>query len=177
MKNKLRTFAIALGALLMLSVTAQAGDDVKIGLEVGNKAPNIKMLSPEGKVISLSSLKGKMVLIDFWASWCGPCRRENPHVVQAYNNFKDKEFGKDKGFTIFSVSLDSNKGKWVKAIKADELAWPYHVSDLEGWESKAAEMYNVRGIPDNFLINGEGIIVAKRLRGSNLEASLKKFLK
>ena len=164
-------------ALLQLSVNVSAKDKVKVGLDVGNKAPDIEMLSPDGEVISLSSLKGQMVLIDFWASWCGPCRKENPHVVEAYEDYKDRKFEGGKGFTVYSVSLDTNKDRWVKAIEKDELAWRNHVCDYGGWKSKAAVAYGIRGIPDNFLINGDGIIVAKRLRGPYLEAALKKMAK
>ncbi|SMO93094.1 Thiol-disulfide isomerase or thioredoxin [Saccharicrinis carchari] len=163
--------------LIVGVVSASNNDKAKIGLEIGNKAPEIKLLSPQGEVIALSSLKGKMVLIDFWASWCGPCRRENPHVVEAYQNYKDKHFVNGKGFTVYSVSLDKSKDKWTNAITQDNLSWPYHVSDLLGWNSKAAQAYGVRGIPDNFLIDGDGIIVAKRLRGAHLQATLKQLVK
>ncbi|MGQ1785399.1 MULTISPECIES: peroxiredoxin family protein [unclassified Saccharicrinis] len=176
-KINLGKFGIVLGILFLLTLNLSASDNVKTGLEIGNKAPEIKLLSPNGEVIALSSLKGKMVLIDFWASWCGPCRRENPHVVEAYNEFKDKRFDNGKGFTIYSVSLDKSKQRWIKAIEDDKLTWSSHVSDLLGWSSKAAQIYGVRGIPDNFLIDGDGIIVAKRLRGPYLEAALKKYVK
>jgi thiol-disulfide isomerase/thioredoxin len=163
--------------LLFTSLQLKAQEETKIGLDLGNKAPELEFLSPDGELISLSSLKGQMVLIDFWASWCGPCRRENPNVVQAYQDYKNKKFKQGKGFTIFSVSLDKNKEKWAQAIEYDKLEWPYHVSDLKGWQSLAAQKYGIRGIPDNFLINGDGIIVAKRLRGTNLETTLEQFLK
>ncbi len=149
----------------------------KIGLEIGNKAPELDFLSPEGKLISLSSLKGKVVLVDFWASWCGPCRMENPNVVKAYQKYKDKKFKAGKGFTVYSVSLDSNKDRWEGAIKSDNLEWPNHVSDLKGWRSAAALKYGIRSIPDNFLIDENGIIIAKRLRGENLEYVLKQLVK
>ena len=176
-KTRFKALGVLIILLIAFSPLVSARGKVKIGLEIGNKAPNIKLLSPEGKVISLSSLEGKMVLIDFWASWCGPCRRENPHVVKAYEEFKDKSFKNGKGFTIYSVSLDKTKQRWVKAINDDDLKWSNHVSDLKGWSSIAAQVYGVRSIPDNYLINGEGIIVAKRLRGSYLEAALKKLAK
>ncbi|WP_066632849.1 TlpA family protein disulfide reductase [Labilibacter marinus] len=176
-KVDLKRATVVLGFIVCLAISAHAQNNGKVGLEIGNKAPEIKMLSPQGDVISLSSLKGQLVLIDFWASWCGPCRKENPHVVEAYEDYKDRKFSNAKGFTILSVSLDSNKKSWEKAIKADELVWPNHVSDLKGWKSKAAEIYRVRGIPDNYLVDGDGIIVAKGLRGPYLEAALKKLAK
>ncbi len=152
-------------------------DDVKVGLNIGNKAPEIVMNDPEGKPIALSSLKGKMVLIDFWASWCGPCRRENPFVVKAYHEFKDKKFKNGKSFTIYSVSLDNNKEAWKAAIEKDGLTWPYHVSDLRGWSNSAAQMYGVYSIPSNVLIDGDGIILAKNLRGEALTEFLRNQLK
>lgn len=149
----------------------------EVGLEVGNKAPDIKMQNPEGKEIALSSLKGKVVLIDFWSSWCGPCRRENPNVVKAYMQYKDKKFKNGKGFTVYSVSLDQNKESWKNAITKDSLIWDYHVSDLKYWQNEAAALYQVRGIPTNWLIDGDGIIIAKNLRGTSLETTLESILK
>lgn len=135
----------------------------------GELAPDIKLQNPNGKEMSLSSLKGKIVLIDFWASWCGPCRRENPNVVRAYDKYKDK------GFTIFSVSLDEDKIKWTQAIQKDQLKWDSHVSDLKGWQSSAARLYNVKGIPATFLVGKDGKIVATNLRGESLEAKLEEL--
>ena len=133
-------------------------------------APDLAYPNPDGKEMKLSDLKGKVVLLDFWASWCGPCRMENPNVVKTYEKYKSK------GFTVFSVSLDTDKNKWVQAIKNDNLSWPNHVSDLKGWESTAAAVYGVNSIPATFLINKEGKIIDKNLRGPALEQKLQEIL-
>lgn len=138
-------------------------------LAVGKAAPNITLPSPEGQPLSLSSLKGKYVLIDFWASWCGPCRQENPNVVRMYNQYKDK------GFEIFGVSLDESKEKWLGAIQKDQLTWQ-HVSDLKGWQSAAAQLYNIQAIPQTVLLDKEGKIIARNLRGPALEAKVAELL-
>lgn len=145
------------------------------GTNIGDKAIDLAFTSPDGKTIALSSLKGQIVLLDFWASWCGPCRMENPNIVAAYNKYKDVKFKAGKGFTIYSVSLDQNRDAWMKAIKQDNLSWPYHVSDLGGWRSKPAQIYRVNSIPASYLLDGNGVIVGKNLRGPALEEALEKL--
>jgi len=148
-----------------------------VGTEVGNVAPDLKFKNPDGKVLDLYSNRGYYVLVDFWASWCPPCRRENPNVVATYKAYKDKKFKGAKGFKIFSVSLDQNAGAWTGAIKADGLEWPDHVSDLKGWSSDAAHLYGVQEIPNNFLIDPKGVIIAHELRGAALGNKLAELVK
>jgi len=137
---------------------------------VGMMAPDFTMNDIEGNPISLSSFKGKFLLIDFWASWCGPCRRENPHVVKLYTEFKDQ------GFDILGVSLDQKKDAWLKAIEDDKLTWN-HVSDLKGWSNEAAKLYAVSGIPHTVLLDKDGKIIAKNLRGDELHNKVAELLK
>lgn len=159
-----KTFFIFLLSLSFSFVYAQ--QQPQMGPAVGQKAPELEFRNPDGKLIKLSSLKGKVVLIDFWASWCRPCRIENPNVVRLYNKYHSK------GFEVFSVSLDRDKDAWVNGIKQDGLIWPYHVSDLLFWQSKAAAIYGVRSIPHTVLIDKDGTIIAKNLRGMALEQAL-----
>jgi peroxiredoxin len=136
----------------------------------GKMAPEISLPGPDGKTVTLSSFRGKYVLVDFWASWCMPCRQENPNVVAAYQNFKDKNF------TVFGVSLDKDKSAWLQAIKDDKLTWT-HASDLQYWSSAVVPLYNIEGIPFNVLVDPEGKIVASNLRGRALSAKLQELLK
>lgn len=139
------------------------------GIQMGQEAPDIRMEDPQGNVKALSDLRGKYVLIDFWASWCKPCRIENPHVVKMYEQYKNK------GFEIYAVSLDRNRDHWLKAIDDDGLGW-IHVSDLKFWNSAAAKLYGVNSIPYTVLLDKEGKVIGTRLRGKSLEAKLKEVL-
>jgi thiol-disulfide isomerase/thioredoxin len=134
-------------------------------------APEIALPNSSGKILKLSDLKGKVVLVDFWASWCGPCRAENPNVVKVYEKFKNK------GFTIYSVSLDEDAAKWKEAIVKDKLSWTNHVSDLKGWKSSVVANFGIEGIPYTVLLNKEGKIIGKNLRGEKLEETLNELLK
>ncbi len=187
--NMKRFITLFAAALLVFSCSAGKGDqnetrnlilersDVKTGINLGERAPEMVFESPTGEKIALTSLRGQMVLIDFWASWCSPCRLENPNLVKTYRQFNKKEFVNGSGFTVYGVSLDKSKDQWVAAIEKDGLEWNSHVSDLKGWQSVPAAMYGVMGIPMNFLIDGDGIILAKGLRGEYLDNKLKELLK
>src|SRR5690606_19846296 len=138
-------------------------------LAVGQPAPLFESLTPNNQKVSLSDFRGKYTLVDFWASWCVPCREENPNIVKQYHAFKDK------GFTVLGVSLDGNPGAWMRAIETDGLEWT-QVSDLQQWGSEVVELYRLQAIPASYLLDPDGIIIAKNLRGQELETFLKKTL-
>lgn len=140
------------------------------GSTIGYEATNFSQATPDGKMVSLTDLKGKYVLVDFWASWCGPCRAENPNVVAAFNKYKDK------GFTVLGVSFDDNKARWEQAVEKDKLTWT-QVSDLKGWGNEAGKLFGITSIPQNLLLDKQGKILAKNLRGAELEAKLEEIFK
>lgn len=175
------TFIILLGAITFIGLSfnqkfskERSSAQAQI-LNIGDAAPDLSLPDPSGTVRNLSDLKGKIVLIDFWASWCRPCRMENPNLVKTYAKFKEAKFKNAKGFEIYSVSLDRNKTDWEGAIEKDKMTWDNHVSDLKFWQSAAASTYNVNSIPSTFLVDAEGTIIAKNLRGSTLEKTLEKL--
>lgn len=186
--SKLQIITVAAVALLAIygfssrmdrpAVEIDAQTGAKIGTGIGDKAPELAFMNPDStKVLKLSELKGKYVLIDFWASWCGPCRKENPNVVEAYSKYSQAKFKDGKGFEVYSVSLDRSRQAWKQAIAQDGLKWKWHVSDLKHWNSEAGRLYGVNSIPMSFLVDPNGIIIAKNLRGIALHQELDKHVK
>lgn len=174
MKRIVATLALAVCSLV--SAKAQYENTT---IKLGEKAPDLAFSTPEDKPLKLSEVnKNRVVLLDFWASWCGPCRRTSPQLVALYKKYKDQKFkGAKNGFTIVSVSLDQNKEAWIKAIGDDKYTWPYHMSDLGAWQSKAAEIYGVQFIPQAFLIGADGKVLGKYMTASEAEADIQKQVK
>lgn len=155
-------------------------DEIKalpIGTTLGLRAPEIILPNTEGEKMYLSSLQGKVVLVDFWAAWCNPCRKENPHLVKVYEKYKSSSFEKGEGFEIVSVSLDRNEKAWREAIQADKLSWPYQLGDMTGAGTLPAQDYGIQMIPSNFLLDRNGVVIATNLRGEALEEKLESLLK
>jgi len=139
-----------------------------IGLGIGNIAPEIRLTDPQGETVALSAMKGKVVLIDFWASWCAPCVKEQSELVVLYNRYKDSDFTNGKGFEIYGVSLDNKKANWENSIKKIKINWT-QVSDLKFWNTPVAKTYDIQALPFNVLVDGKGIIIAKDLHDNDLE--------
>jgi peroxiredoxin len=159
--------------LFVSTVSTLSGQS--IGLELGNMAPEIKLPNLKGDTITLSSLKGKLVLIDFWATWCSPCVEEQTELAKLYSKYKQDVFTNGKGFEIYGVSLDAKKPNWESFITTNKIDWT-QVSDLKFWRSPVAKTYNIQGLPFNILIDGNGVIVAKNLHGIDLENKIFRFL-
>ncbi|MGF6925593.1 peroxiredoxin [Chitinophaga sp. W2I13] len=170
LENELKQFDKQLQSSFMAKNIISAIADQRKRLQIGPGKQAIEFNQPgvDGKIVKLSDYAGKYVLLDFWASWCGPCRAENPNVLKAYNTFNKK------GLEILSVSLDENRAAWLKAVKADKLPW-LQVSDLKGWKNEAGSKYMIQSIPENFLIDPSGKIIAKSLRGEQLYKELEKI--
>ena len=171
MKNLILAVILMIFGTFVSTVSAQS-----YGLETGNKSPEIKLPTYNGDTVALSSLKGKLVLIDFWATWCAPCVEEQTKLADLYSKYKKAAFINGKGFEIYGVSLDAKKATWENFITTNKISWT-QVSDLKFWKSPVARIYNVQDLPYNILIDGNGIIQAKNLNGTDLEKGIERFLR
>ncbi|NDC43317.1 MAG: TlpA family protein disulfide reductase [Chitinophagia bacterium] len=173
MRKALSLIALAMG--LFFTASAQYENTF---IKLGQQAPELAFPTPEGKTLKLSDInKDRYVILDFWASWCGPCRMANPGLVRMYNEYTTKKFkGAKKGFTVVSFSLDNDKGRWMDAIRKDGLVWEYHMSDLMQWQSAATRLYGLQYIPQAFLLDPKGKIIGKYSRAEEAEDELKKHL-
>ncbi len=170
MRNLILTFVLLLSGYSISSVSAQS-----IGLEIGEKAPEIKLPDVKGDTVALSSLKGRLVLIDFWATWCAPCVAEQEELAMLYRKYKQTAFTGRKGFEIYGVSLDAKKPNWENFVISNKINW-IQVSDLKFWRSPVAKTYKIQELPFNILIDSNGIIVAKNLHNIDLEKTITRFL-
>lgn len=174
LKNRINLFLISIFIVLFSSFTINMNEIKR--LKIGDKAPDISLPNASNQIISLDSFSGNYIILDFWASWCVACRKENQNLVRIYNKYKDKKLINSKTIIIYSVSLDTDIEVWQKAIKNDKLGWQNHVSSLKKWKCPAASAYGISALPAGFLIGPDGIIISDDISGSNLETELNKLL-
>lgn len=176
--RKIYLSGFIIGVIFLLNInTTSAQAKRETGLHIGNILPDLTLNDPEGNPLSISDLRGNIVFVDFWASWCRPCRKENSIVLETYKKYSEQDFKHAEGFKVMSISLDKTKEDWVNAIEEDGLIWEEHVSDLKGWRSPVAKKFNVRAIPMNYLINQDGVIIAKNIRAHQIEENLNNLVK